>query len=194
MSAAIAATLLLSCSPLALHAEGADKDEKIHKLEAMMATMQNAIKAQQDEIHALKSAVGHEQVESKKTRRLVAQQSTAPKSGALPALPALPDGAVPTFVTANKAFQYGSLTITPGGFIAAESVFRSKANGGEIATAFGGIPFRNNPLSHTNEFRPTARQTRIALLAEAAITPSLIASGYAEFDFTGAAQTASARP
>jgi hypothetical protein len=185
----LTATLLLSCSPLALHAEPSDKDEKIHKLEAMMATMQNAIKSQQSEIHALRAAVGETRTETRRTRRLVAERP-APTPAPASSAPALPDGAVPVFINANKGLQYGSITITPGGFIAAESVYRSKANGGEIATAFGSIPFRNNPLAHTNEFRPTARQTRLAFLAEGAITPTMLVGGYAEFDFTGAAQTA----
>ena len=186
----LAALLLLGSSPAALlHAETTDKDDKIRRLEAMMASMQDAIKAQQSEIHALRAAVGETRSETRRTRRLVAERP-APAPAPVSSTPPLPDGAVPVFVNANKGLQYGSITITPGGFIAAESVFRSKANGGEIATAFGGLPFPNNPLAHTNEFRPSARQTRLAFLAEGAITPSLLVGGYAEFDFTGAAQTA----
>ena len=97
--------------------------------------------------------------------------------------PALPEGAVPAFVTANKQLQFGALTITPGGFFAAESVFRSRTVQGDINTPWASIPF--GPQSGTNEYRLSSRATRIAGLAEAQITPSLLVSGYGEFDFQG---------
>lgn len=184
----LGAALLLGFYPIAAHADG-DKDERIHKLETMMEEMHKEIHDQKSEIHALRSAVGQTKSEATKTRRLVVERGSQPQTVAS-AVPPLPQGSLPVYLNANRGLQLGGISITPGGFLAAESVFRSKANGGEIATAFGSIPFPNNPLSHTNEFRPTARQTRLALLAEGAITPSMNIAGYAEFDFIGAAQTA----
>ena len=60
----LAATLLLSCAPAALHAESSDKDEKIRKLESMMTEMQS-------QIRSLKAAVGEERVEGRRTREKV---------------------------------------------------------------------------------------------------------------------------
>ncbi|WP_158809988.1 hypothetical protein [Beijerinckia sp. L45] len=181
------AALLLGSWPIAAHADS-DKDDRIHKLESLMEAMHKEIHDQQSEIHALRSAVGQTKSEATKTRRLVVERASQPQPVA--AVPPLPQGSLPVYLNANRGLQLGGISITPGGFLAAESVFRTKANGGEIATAFGGLPFPNNPLAHTNEFRPSARQSRLALLVEGAVTPSMNLAGYAEFDFTGAAQTA----
>ena len=175
----LAATLLLSCAPAALHAEASDKDEKIRRLETMMIQMQSQIKS-------LKAAVGEERVEGRRTREKV--RTVAEKAYALPPPGlAIPVGAVPAFVTADKKLQFGALTITPGGFVAAESVFRSRTEQADIGSQYQGIPF--GPQAGTNEFRFSARQSRIAALVEAPITPSLLVSGYGEFDFLGSGVT-----
>ena len=166
----LAATLLLSCAPAALHAE--TSDEKIRRLEAGMAEMMR-------EIHSLKSAVKSTANESRQTRKVVEQRAVLPPPG-----PAYPTNAVPAFVTADKKLQFGALTITPGGFVAAEGVFRSRTQQADISSNYQAIPF--GPLSGTNETRLTARQSRAALLVEGAVAPSLLASGYGEFDFLGA--------
>ena len=174
----LAATLLLSVAPTALHAEG-DKDEKIRRLENMMLQMQSQIKS-------LKAAVGEERVEGRRTREKI--KAVASKGYAVPqGGPVYPANAIPAFVTADKKLQFGALTITPGGFVAAESVFRSRTEQADIGSQYQGIPF--GPQAATNEFRFTARQSRIAALVEAPITPSLIASGYGEFDFLGSGVT-----
>ena len=175
----LAATMLLSCAPAALHAETSDKDEKIRKLETMMLQMQS-------QIRSLKAAVGEDRVENRRVREKV--REVAAKSYALPPPSmAIPAGAVPTFVTADKKLQFGALTITPGGFVAAESVFRSRTEQADIGSQYQGIPF--GPQAGTNEFRFSARQLRIAALVEAPITPTILASGYGEFDFLGSGVT-----
>lgn len=185
--AGLGAALLLVFMPVRVQAE-VDKDDRIHKLEALMEAMHREIRDQRDQIHALRSAVGQTKSATTKMRHLMVEHDPRPQVAAAP--PPLPPGSLPVFLNANRGLQLGGVSITPGGFLAAESVFRSKANGGELATAFGSLPFPNNPLAHTNEFRPSARQSRFALLVESAIAPSVNVGGYAEFDFTGAAQTA----
>ena len=174
LRAGLTAALLLSSSVFALHAETSDKDAKIRKLEAGMAEMMR-------EIRALKSSVRSTQSETRQTRHVVEQRG--PNTAPLP----LPAGATPTFVTADKKFQYGALTITPGGFVAAESAFRSRTEQVDIGSGYQNIPF--GPQAGTNEFRFSARQSRIAALIEAPITPSILAAGYGEFDFLGSGAT-----
>ena len=175
----LAATLLLSCAPGALHAEPSDKDEKIRKLESMMLQMQS-------QIRSLKAAVGEDRVENRRTREKVREVASKGYTLPPPAM-AIPAGATPAFVTADKKLQFGALTITPGGFVAAESVFRSRTEQTDISSVYQNIPF--GPQAGTNEFRFSARQSRIAALVEAPITPSVLASGYGEFDFLGAGTT-----
>jgi hypothetical protein len=87
-------------------------------------------------------------------------------------------------------FFYKGITITPGGFIALESVWRSRWIGADVNTPFQNIPYGFGATGHTNEFRFSARQSRLAMLVQGDVNPSTHISGYVETDFLGAAQTA----
>jgi hypothetical protein len=82
------------------------------------------------------------------------------------------------------AIHYKGITITPGGFLAAETVFRNKAIGADINTPFNNIPFAGNPGGQTTEFNTTARQSRLSMLAEGKLDSATL-SGYVETDFLG---------
>ncbi len=168
----LGAMLLLGCSPLALHAETSNSE---------LAKEIAELKAQ---IKSLRGAVAETKSETKKTNAKVraAERSPAPPPAVFAALP---EGATPVFATADKKLQFGSLTITPGGFFAMESVSRTRTTGAGILTGFNNIPFNNSGEAHTNENRLDERQTRLAALVEAPISKSLLVSGYGEFDFLG---------
>jgi hypothetical protein len=87
-------------------------------------------------------------------------------------------------------FCYKGLTITPGGYFALEGLWRSNNLISDIDTPFAAIPYPNNQTGHTNEFRLSARQSRLSLLVDGKVDPVTSLSGYAELDFLGAAQTA----
>ncbi|HEY0701778.1 MAG TPA: hypothetical protein VGD60_03330 [Candidatus Acidoferrales bacterium] len=86
------------------------------------------------------------------------------------------------------AIRFKGITITPGGFLAAETVFRNKATGGDINTPLNNIPFPGNPGGQTTEWNSSARQSRISLLAEGKLDAVKL-SGYYESDFLGAGIT-----
>lgn len=90
------------------------------------------------------------------------------------------------------SIRYKGISFTPGGFLAAETVTRTKATGGDIATPFTGIPFEAANLAHTTENAFTGRQSRISLLAESKLG-SATTSGYYEADFLGAGTTSNNR-
>jgi hypothetical protein len=83
------------------------------------------------------------------------------------------------------ALHYKGINITPGGFMAAETVWRSKATGGEVPTAFSAIPFPSADMSKLSEFYGSGRQSRISLLAEGKLDWGTI-RGYVEADFLSA--------
>src|SRR5450755_2597775 len=62
--------------------------------------------------------------------------------------------------------RYKGVSLTPGGFLAAETIYRTRATGGDISTPFTGIPFQAADLAHVSENNFTGRQSRISLLAE----------------------------
>jgi len=86
------------------------------------------------------------------------------------------------------AIHFKGITLTPGGFLAAETVYRNRALGSDINTPFNSV---SNPGSGTNaisEFYGTGRQSRIALLAEGKLRDVKL-SGYYEADFLSAGVT-----
>jgi hypothetical protein len=50
--------------------------------------------------------------------------------------------------------------------VAGETVYRTKATGGDIPTAFSSIPYEGADAYSLSEFFGSARQSRITLLAE----------------------------
>ncbi len=82
------------------------------------------------------------------------------------------------------AIHFKGITITPGGFLAAETVFRNKAIGADINTPFNNIPFPGNSGSQTTEWNASARQSRLSMLAEGKLS-NVKLTGYVETDFLG---------
>lgn len=86
------------------------------------------------------------------------------------------------------ALHYKGITITPVGFLAAETVWRSHATGSDINTPFNSIPFDGAAQSHMSEFFGSGRQSRIGMLAETKLGTAT-ARGYVEADFLSAGVT-----
>jgi hypothetical protein len=77
-----------------------------------------------------------------------------------------------------------------GGFTALETLYRSKAEQADMGSSYSAIPFGNVVAGHTSETRFSARQSRVSALVQANVSDTVKISGYGEFDFLGAAQTA----
>ncbi len=118
--------------------------------------------------------------QAKVTQKVLRREAVYPPPGA-PYTPPMPW---------DKKFHLNGITLTPGGFLAAEGVWRSRDTGGDFSPAFGSIDEYNSPLAHMNEIRGTARQSRVSLLAEGEINPTTVASAYGEFDFLASGITA----
>jgi len=84
--------------------------------------------------------------------------------------------------------NFRGITLQPGGYAAAESVFRTKATGGDIATPFSALPFSAADAGHLTEFYADARQSRLSLLAEGK-TSNATLRGYWEADWLGTGVT-----
>jgi len=91
-----------------------------------------------------------------------------------------------------STIHFKGISLTPGGFLAAETVFRNRATSGDINTPFTGIPFPGNSLSRVTENNFTARQSRLSLLAEGKLGSAKI-GGYYEADFLSAGVTSNNR-
>ena len=95
-----------------------------------------------------------------------------------------------TTAMADATTDVGPATVTLGGFLAAEGVYRGRSETADIGSSFSGIPFPNSANAHYSESRFTARQSRLSVLAQGNANADTHLAFYGEFDFLGAAQTA----
>ncbi len=86
------------------------------------------------------------------------------------------------------AIHYKGITITPGGFLAAETVWRPHATLGDINTQLNGIPFSAAGQARQSEFYGSGRQSRLSLLAQGNWSETKL-TGYYETDFLAAGVT-----
>jgi hypothetical protein len=93
---------------------------------------------------------------------------------------------------APTSIHIKGITLTPGGYFAAESVYRTRAASADINTPFTGIPFNGNSLSKQGEFNASGRQSRISMLAEGKLDHAKF-TGYYETDFLSAGATSNNR-
>ena len=167
------------------------------------------IQSQTQEIEAQRSVLREQQ---KKLDALQAQMHAAPAaaSSSITAVTPAPDAIIPSVgnvpvtvaasgTVANPAqpqakpeeptsIHIKGITLTPGGFFAAESVWRQRGLAADINTPFNSVPFPGSSQSDLSEFNASARQSRISMLAEGKIDHAKF-SGYYETDFLSAGVT-----
>lgn len=86
------------------------------------------------------------------------------------------------------AIRYKGITITPGGFLAAETVYRSRGTASDINTPFNAIPASGASQARLSEFYASGRQSRVSMLAEGKLDRAKL-TGYVEADFLSAGVT-----
>jgi len=86
------------------------------------------------------------------------------------------------------AIHFKGITITPGGFLAAETVYRNRSLAADINTPFNSINMPGSGQNGISEFYGSGRQSRISLLGEGSVS-DIKFSAYYESDFLSAAVT-----
>jgi flagellar motor protein MotB len=86
------------------------------------------------------------------------------------------------------AIHVKGITITPGGFMAAETVYRNRALGSDINTGLNNVNFPGSGANTISEFFGSGRQSRVSMLAEGKFSDVKL-SGYVEADFLSSAIT-----
>jgi hypothetical protein len=86
------------------------------------------------------------------------------------------------------AIHYKGITITPGGFLAGETVYRNRALAADINTPLNSVNMPGAGQNRTSEFFGSGRQSRISMLAEGKLSEAKL-SGYYEADFLSAGVT-----
>jgi hypothetical protein len=91
-------------------------------------------------------------------------------------------------IESPMALHFKGVTLTPGGFLAAETVYRNRALGSDINTPFNSVNMPGAGQNALSEFYGSGRQSRISMLAEGKISAAKL-SGYYEADFLSAGVT-----
>jgi hypothetical protein len=95
---------------------------------------------------------------------------------------------VTEMIESPLAIHYKGVTLTPGGFLAAETVYRQHGTAGDVNTPLTSIPFPGADAFHQSEFFGSGRQSRITLLGEGKIQSAKL-TGYFETDWLSAGVT-----
>lgn len=157
--------------------------------------MQEQIKQLQAQLNEVKKNAASAKIAAKSAEhdaRVASSAATAareatlnPSAGGTKTAETAPAGG--GIVLANK----NNIKLTLGGFIEAAGIYRGRSESTDMASNFTtGIPFPNAPANHLSEFRESARQSRLSLLAQGNVDPDTDLSAYFEGDFLGAAVTA----
>jgi hypothetical protein len=92
--------------------------------------------------------------------------------------------AVKKAIANPSVLHFKGISLTPGGYAAAETVWRAKATGGDIPTAFSALPYEGADAYSLSEFYGSARQSRVTLMAEGKTNWGTL-RGYYEADWLG---------
>jgi hypothetical protein len=162
------------------------RDQQIRQLEDKVNQSQTAASSAQSQAQAAASQAGQQEQTVSSLKNDVSDLKSNVTNTAL----AVQDEQkkVSEEIGSPLAIRFKGITITPGGFLAAESVYRQRSLGADINTPFNTVPFPGSSNYSLGEFFGSGRQSRISALAEGKLKNAKI-SGYYEADFLSAAIT-----
>jgi hypothetical protein len=192
----------LVCLALAPAAQAATHHKHMKRVVVADTGMKDEVAALKAEVQSLEAWKDQEAAEHAQTQQQVQQlqgqltesnnrlaQAEAQVESQIQTIPGDVDAEVRKHAPKTDKIYYKGITLTLGGFAAAETVYRSKNDIADIGSNYSKIPYDNNVLAHQGETRFTSRQSRISFLAQGNINPDLQAAFYGEFDFLADAQT-----
>lgn len=165
----------------ALASEVRDLKAQVESLQATLAAQAQAQQATQVQVQAAQAQAAQSAAQAQAAQARLDEQ--------IQTIPSQVHTQIASMPPPDKIRMKG-ITITPGGFVAAETIYRSRNEGADISSSFGGIPYNNVKSAHTAETRFTARQSRLSLLAQGDVNAATHLAMYGEFDFQAGPQTA----
>lgn len=156
---------------------------QLNQMKADLASRDRAVRAAQDRAREAQDQAREAQTQAAAAS---AQAAAAAPAATAAAVAATTPAASPGPPLPQGAFRVGGLTVTLGGFAAAEGVYRSRNQASSVDTSFGSIPFANLANNHIPEFRESAQQSRFSLLTEGQLDEAQKLTGYLETDFLSA--------
>jgi hypothetical protein len=166
--AAVVGAALVAAHPGA--AQTTPSNSQIQSLQQQIQDMQNQLHQLQDQLHQ------------------VQQQPPAAAAATPPAAPSVPVAAGP------NGIQIGGVNLKFGGFIEAAGIYRSRNEVSDVGSDFNtGLDFKNIVQTHEQEFRGSARQSRISGLVTGDVSADTHLAAYIESDFLGVGTASNSR-
>jgi hypothetical protein len=177
------------------------QQQQIHQLRQEVQSRDSAIQQLQQQVNQAQSAAAQaeQKAETAASQNMRAEQDVAAMKSDVTDLKTNVTNAALSLQETQKnvkdemespmAIHFKGITITPGGFLAAETVWRQHALGSDINTPFNTIPFSGASQSNMSEFFGSGRQSRISFLGQGNIGSAKL-TGYVETDFLSAPITA----
>src|SRR5262249_10903330 len=160
-------------------AQSSNQDATIGELQRQLEEMRLQMARMQNRIADLEAAKG-----------IAATTSSAdpvvPQSQTPPAQSLRSQHDEPKNSEGRTSFHYKGLTLTPGGFLEASLLVRTRNENADIANNFSAIPLNGSSNAKLSEFRGTPRNSEFSLLLQGAAGTTKL-EGYVETDFLGAA-------
>jgi len=184
------------------------------EIAAEMEELRQALQAQQEQLQMLKEELAKRDREIEAAREAAASANARATDASAKATEAVNTTAEVKATTAtlnstvadmaaSKAaaegeekgpttIRFKGVTITPGGFLTADTAFRTRATGGDLPTPLTSIPFTAANLAHETENVFSARPSRLTVLVDSKVGGTDL-NGYVEADFLGAGTTSNNR-
>ena len=169
------------------------KSDLANKDSQLKQAQQTAADAQAAAAKAEADATSQQQATTENAAAVSTLQSTVTdmKSANASAVASFSDdaAAIKKSIANPEVLHYKGITLSPAGsFLAAESVWRQGAIGGDINTQFTGVPLQNADAANTSEFFGSGRQSRLAIRAVGKLEKVTL-TGYYEMDWLSAGVT-----
>lgn len=155
------------------------RDQRIQQLEQRIDQSQSAATQAQTQVNTVAAQTAEQQQTVVALKSDVTDLKTTATNNAM----TLQDTqkSIREAIESPMAIHFKGVTLTPGGFVAAETVYRNRALGGE-ATPFNSVNYPGSGQNSVSEFYGSGRQSRISLLAEGKLHDVKL-GGYYEADF-----------
>jgi hypothetical protein len=151
-----------------------------NQFQQLQQTYQNQIQNLQAQVDALKEQQRMQAEQAEAVRNQAAQTAQAMRTAQAQSSGGLP-----------STYHVGGVTLKVGGYIESAGIFRSSTETSDVATGLNtAVPFGANTNAHLSEFRESARQSRLSLLAFGDPDVNTRLSAYFEMDFLSMSSTA----
>lgn len=163
---------------------------QIDRLQKSLQDSVNILQQQQQQLQVSVQKASEQAVAARNTAAEAGTEVTSVKSSVVSV-----NGSLKTQEKRVKSLEepttihYKGVTLTPGGFLEATALVRTRNENADISNSYTGIPLNGTSNSKLSEFRGSARDSRLSLLMQANAGSSKL-SGYVETDFLGAAPSA----